>query len=116
MAAASYYAAIESGVDAVDTSIAPFANGTGQPDTLLMQSMLETSPRKPDYDTQALAEIGDHFKQVYLELDAFTHLIPRIGRCSSGDIKVLNVIDIVGNRRKHICSYLQIAYDDTELP
>jgi oxaloacetate decarboxylase alpha subunit/pyruvate carboxylase subunit B len=50
MAAASYYAAIESGVDAVDTSIAPFANGTGQPDTLLMQSMLETSPRKPDYD------------------------------------------------------------------
>ncbi|MDA7524114.1 pyruvate carboxylase subunit B [bacterium] len=73
MAAASYYAAIESGVDAVDTSIAPFANGTGQPDTLLMQSMLETSPRKPDYDTQALAEIGDHFKKVYLELDAFTH-------------------------------------------
>jgi len=72
MAAASYYAAIEAGVDAVDTSIAPFANGTGQPDTLLMQSMLETSPRKPNYDTKALSELGEHFKQVYLELDQFT--------------------------------------------
>ena len=72
MAAASYYAAIEHGVDSVDTSIAPFANGTGQPDTLLMQSMLETSPRKPNYDTAALAEIGEHFKQVYEELAPFT--------------------------------------------
>jgi len=72
MAAASYYAAIEAGVDAVDTSIAPFANGTGQPDTLLMQSMLEPSPRKPNYDTKALSELGEHFKQVYLELDQFT--------------------------------------------
>ena len=72
MAAASYYAAIENGVDYVDTSIAPFANGTGQPDTLLMQSMLETSRRKPDYDVDLLAEIGEHFKNVYEELDAFT--------------------------------------------
>jgi len=72
MAAASYYAAIEAGVDAVDTSIAPFANGTGQPDTLLMQSMLETSPRKPNYDTKTLSELGEHFKRVYLELDQFT--------------------------------------------
>lgn len=72
MAAAAYYAAINAGVDTVDTSIAPFANGTGQPDTLLMQSMLETSPRKPDYDTKILSELGEYFKQIYLELDAFT--------------------------------------------
>jgi len=72
MAAAAYYAAINAGVNTVDTSIAPFANGTGQPDTLLMQSMLETSPRKPEYDTKILSELGEYFKQVYLELDAFT--------------------------------------------
>lgn len=73
MAAASYYAAIEAGVDRVDTSIAPFANGTGQPDTLLMQSMLETSSRKPSYDTEALAQLGKHFTQVYEELSAYTN-------------------------------------------
>jgi pyruvate/oxaloacetate carboxyltransferase len=72
MAAASYYSAIDAGVDSVDTSIAPFANGTGQPDTLLMQSMLETSTRKPNYDLGMLAELGNYFKGVYEQLDQFT--------------------------------------------
>ena len=33
LGASTYYAGIEAGVDYVDTSIIPFANGTGQPDT-----------------------------------------------------------------------------------
>ena len=72
MAATAYYAAIEAGVDSVDTSIAPFANGTGQPDTLLMQTMLETSSRRPDYDPAALARLSKHFKEVYEALAAYT--------------------------------------------
>lgn len=81
MGAASYYAAIEAGVDQVDTSIAPFANGTGQPDTMLMQKMLEASDRKPDYDVTKLAKLKEHFEQVYLELGDFTS--PRNERVDS---------------------------------
>ena len=72
MAAASYYAAIEAGIDSVDTSMVPFANGTGQPDTLLMLAMLERSPRKPYYDTSAFKKIRAHLETVYAELKAFT--------------------------------------------
>jgi oxaloacetate decarboxylase alpha subunit/pyruvate carboxylase subunit B len=72
MAAASYFAAIEAGIDAVDTSMVPFANGTGQPDTLLMLAMLERSPRKPHYDTSSFKKIRTHLEKVYLELKAFT--------------------------------------------
>lgn len=72
MAGASYYAAIEAGVDAVDTSMVPFANGTGQPDTLLMLAMLERSARKPGYDTSSFKKIRTHLEKVYGELKAFT--------------------------------------------
>lgn len=72
MGSASYYAAIEAGVDAVDTSITPFANGTGQPDTLLMQKMLEASNRKPHYDEGKLDRLREHFENVYEDLNEFT--------------------------------------------
>jgi pyruvate carboxylase subunit B len=88
MGAASYYAAIEAGVDEVDTSIAPFANGTGQPDTLLMQKMLEASERKPHYDPEKLAQLREHFDGVYEELSEFTS--PRNERVDS-DILIYQV-------------------------
>ncbi|MCS1408362.1 MAG: Methylmalonyl-CoA carboxyltransferase 5S subunit [Verrucomicrobia subdivision 3 bacterium] len=88
MGAASYYAAIEAGVDEVDTSIAPFANGTGQPDTLLMQKMLEQSPRKPSYDVEKLHQLREHFDGVYEELSDFTS--PRNERVDS-DILIYQV-------------------------
>jgi len=69
---ASYYAAIEAGVDSVDTSIAPFANGTGQPDTVLMQAALERSSRRPHYDLVEMAKLRKHFIGVYAELKPFT--------------------------------------------
>ncbi len=72
MAGASYYAAIEAGVDAVDTSVVPFANGTGQPDTRLMMSMLERNPRCPRYDVDTLNRIRSHMETVYRELSEFT--------------------------------------------
>lgn len=52
--------------------MAPFANGTGQPDMMLMLTALERSPRKPAYDTSSLKEIRTHLEKVYEELKAFT--------------------------------------------
>lgn len=72
LAADSYYAAIEAGVDAVDTSISPFANGTGQPDTMRMLSLLRDHPRCPEYDRELLRGLQEHFTKVYAELSEFT--------------------------------------------
>ena len=72
LGATTYFAGIEANVDAIDTSIAPFANGTGQPDTLRMLSMLEQHPRQPRYDSNKLAELRKHFEGVYAELADYT--------------------------------------------
>lgn len=72
LGASTYYAAIEAGVDMIDTSITPFANGTGQPDTVRMLSLLQDHPRKPDYDADKLQALREHFTKVYAELDKFT--------------------------------------------
>lgn len=73
---ATYLAAIDAGVDAIDTSITPFANGTGQPDTIRMMALLEDHPRRPDFDSpekkEKLMELRHYFEKVYKELDAFT--------------------------------------------
>ena len=72
LGASSYLAAIDAGVDIVETSIAPFANGTSQPDTLRMLALLEGHPRKPDYDLGKLQELRLHFEDVYRQLSKFT--------------------------------------------
>jgi len=72
LAAASYHAAVQAGVDWVDTSIAPFANGTGQPDTLRMLAVLEGLERCPAYDRAKLISLEKHFEKVYAELGKFT--------------------------------------------
>ncbi len=72
LAAASYLAAIDAGADAIETSIAPFANGTSQPDTLRMLALLEGHSRCPGFDRAKLAELRAYFTEVYGELAAFT--------------------------------------------
>ncbi|MGC9452233.1 MAG: pyruvate carboxylase subunit B [Oceanipulchritudo sp.] len=72
LGASTYYAAVEAGVDMIDTSISPFANGTGQPDTVRMLSLLADHPRKPEFDIDKLTELRAHFTKVYKELDPFT--------------------------------------------
>ncbi len=71
LALASYLAAIDAGADAVDTSIAPFANGTGQPDTVRMQAAMAGHPRAPHYDSKALFEMRKYFDGVAVELAKF---------------------------------------------
>src|SRR5271165_7150534 len=72
LGAASYLAAIEAGVDCVEVSIVPFANGTSQPDTQRMLALLEGHPRCPQFDRQKLAGLRDYFEGVYKELASFT--------------------------------------------
>ncbi len=72
MAGAAYYAAIGAGVDAIDVSISPFANGTGQPDILMMLAMLEGTERGPTYHTARLYELRDYFQKIYAELAPYT--------------------------------------------
>jgi pyruvate carboxylase subunit B len=72
LGAASYLAAIDAGVDCVEVSIVPFANGTSQPDTQRMLALLEGHPRCPKFDTGKLAELRNYFEGVYKELAKFT--------------------------------------------
>lgn len=72
LGAASYLAAIDAGVDCIEVSIVPFANGTSQPDTQRMLALLEGHPRCPKFDTEKLAKLRDYFEGVYKELSKFT--------------------------------------------
>lgn len=72
LAVATYIAATEAGADAIETSIAPFANGTAQPDTVRMIAALEGYNRCPKFHTPTLAKLGDYFKGVYADLSKFT--------------------------------------------
>ena len=75
LGATTYYAAVEAGVDAIDCSVIPFANGTGQPDTLRMISLLKDHPRCPQVNEEqldALAKVRAHMETVYAELSDFT--------------------------------------------
>ena len=72
LGAASYLAAIEAGVDCVEVSIVPFANGTSQPDTQRMLALLEGHPRCPSFDSAKLARLREHFEAVYQQLEKFT--------------------------------------------
>ena len=75
LGATTYYAAVEAGVDAIDCSVIPFANGTGQPDTLRMLSLLKGHPRCPqvsESQLDALSKVRAHMETVYAELSDFT--------------------------------------------
>jgi oxaloacetate decarboxylase alpha subunit/pyruvate carboxylase subunit B len=72
LGASTYLAAIDAGVDCVEVSIVPFANGTSQPDTQRMLALLEGHPRCPKFDTHKLAKLRDYFEGVYKDLSKFT--------------------------------------------
>lgn len=72
LAASSYLAAIDAGVDTVEVSIVPFANGTSQPDTVRMLALLEGHDRCPFFDGEKLQKLRGYFEGVYRELAKFT--------------------------------------------
>ena len=74
LGANTYMSAIDAGVDAIDVSISPFANGTGQPDTTRMLAILKGHARCPEVSEQqieALRSIRHHLEGVYQELGDF---------------------------------------------
>ncbi len=72
LGAATYLAAVNAGVDAIDVSIAPFANGTGQPDCLRMHAMLEGNPRQPEMDLVKLEQVRQLLIPEYQALSDYT--------------------------------------------
>jgi pyruvate/oxaloacetate carboxyltransferase len=73
LGASTYLAAIDAGVDAIDVSIVPFANGTGQPDAARMLSLLQGNPRRPtNIDSDKLEKLRGMFTAIYGELGKFT--------------------------------------------
>ena len=70
-ALATYLAVIDAGADAVETSIAPFANGTAQPDTARLLAALSGHERRPHFDLEKLHGLSAHFEDVAKELAAF---------------------------------------------
>lgn len=73
LAGSAYLAAIEAGAAAVEVSIAPFANGTAQPDTIRMLALLEGHERCPThFNRDLLHEIRLKLEKVYAELAEFT--------------------------------------------
>ena len=75
LGASTYMSAIDAGVDAIDLSVSPFANGTGKPDTTRMLALLQGHPRCPEVSDQqrkSLREVRTHLEKVYAELGDFT--------------------------------------------
>lgn len=72
LGASAYVAGVDAGVDCIETSIAPFANGTSQPDTVRMIALLEGNPRCPSFDPAKLLWLREYFTGVYRELGKFT--------------------------------------------
>lgn len=75
LGASTYLYAIDAGVDAVDVAVAPFANGTGQPDATRMIALLKDHSRCPEVSPEqlkALKDIRTHFEGVYQEMSEFT--------------------------------------------
>ena len=71
----SYVAAVNAGADAIDCSIAPFANGTGQPDTLRMLALLEGYENCPEFAPdfkEKLTLITEMLTPIYESLSKFT--------------------------------------------
>jgi len=59
IASMSYQAAIEAGVDILDTAMSPFALGTSQPPTESVVASLQKTPRDTGIDLVALLEVRD---------------------------------------------------------
>ena len=75
LGAGAYVAGINAGADAVDCSIAPFANGTAQPDCMRMLALLKGYDRCPevaDDFTEKLTKISGMLQPIYESLGRFT--------------------------------------------
>lgn len=60
----SYQAAVNAGVDMLDTAISPFAGGTSQPPTESVVAALESTPYNTGIDLKILSKIKEYFAEL----------------------------------------------------
>ncbi|MCD7781694.1 MAG: sodium-extruding oxaloacetate decarboxylase subunit alpha [Methanosphaera sp.] len=60
----SYQAAIDAGVDIVDTAISPFSGGTSQPPTESVVASLKDTPHDTGIDLELLSKIKEYFAEL----------------------------------------------------
>lgn len=66
----SYQAAIDAGVDIVDTAISPFAGGTAQPPTESVVAALQGTEYDTELDLDKLNIVGEYFADVFKKYQA----------------------------------------------
>ncbi|WP_323736719.1 sodium-extruding oxaloacetate decarboxylase subunit alpha [Methanosphaera sp. ISO3-F5] len=60
----SYQAAVNAGVDMLDTAISPFSGGTSQPPTESVVAALESTPNATGIDLKILSKIKEYFAEL----------------------------------------------------
>ncbi len=66
----SYEAAVEAGVDLLDTAISPFSGGTSQPPTESVVAALNGTEYDSGIDLKALSSVKEHFVELYEKYNA----------------------------------------------
>ena len=101
----TYLLAAEAGVDIVDTSLSPLANGTSQPATESLVATLKGTARDTGLDLGALNEAAAHFRAVADRLKAEGILDPKV---LSVDTKTL-VYQVPGGMLSNMINQLKQA-------
>ncbi len=97
IASMTYYAAIQAGVDVVDTALSPLAMGTSQPPTEPLVAALQGTDREPEIDLDALSKAAEVMKHTLAD-----YKVPS----SSVDTQVL-VSQIPGGMLSNLRSQLE---------
>ncbi len=97
----SYYAAVEAGVDILDTAMSPFSFGTSQPATESIVGALQGTRYDTGLDLKLLAEIAEFFLKVREKYDAL--IDPILERV---DVNVL-IYQIPGGMLSNLVSQLK---------
>ncbi|MGX7131560.1 pyruvate carboxylase subunit B [Enterococcus songbeiensis] len=98
----TYQAAIESGIDGIDTAISPFSSGTSQPAT---ESIGLAFKERIDLDFSLLSEIADYFKTIRTKYLANGLISPEM---LTPDPKAL-IYQIPGGMLSNLYAQLQAA-------
>ncbi len=101
----TYLMACQAGVDIVDCSLSPFANGTANPSTEALVATLQGTERDTGLDLTALSEIAAHFRTVADRMKEEGTLDPKV---LNVDTKTL-IYQVPGGMLSNLISQLKQA-------
>lgn len=104
--------AIQAGVDIVDTSLSPLANGTSQPATEPLVATLKGTEFDTGIDLEKLIPIAAHFKKVAAELEKDGSLNPKVRQV---DVNTL-IYQVPGGMLSNLMNQLKKAGKEEKLP